>query len=535
MSHKVSRRGVLRGAGVLGGMVLVGCDPAPTVPSDAGAGDASTPQDAGRPPTSRDAGPAPTGPFQLGVASGDPLPSAVMLWTRVTLGADVSATVRWEVSGDATFASLVTSGEATTDASRDGTVKVDATGLEPATTYYYRFVLGAAVSPVGRTRTAPAEDAAVARMRLAVCACASGAHGYFHAYRDLAQRADLDLVVHLGDVIYEYATGEYGDVRAYDPPHEIITLEDYRRRYAWYRQDPDLREVHRQHPWVTVWDDHETADNAWRDGAGNHDPATEGAFAARKAAAQQAYDEWMPLRSVDPARIWRSLRFGRLAELVLLDTRIEGRSEQGVGDPATRTLLSADQEAFVLERLRATGSQWKLLGNQVMFAPLPQISNVDQWDGYPAQRSRVLEALRTGGPAGARVQDVVVLTGDIHTSWAMEVPSEGAGGAPAAVEFVAPGITSPGFPEGTLEAALRRTVMRDAPYVKFVDLVNRGFYVLDLTPERAEATFHRVMDVTLPYDATVEPTQTWVSRAGTSRLERAEPTPAPTGAPALAP
>ncbi|UJR86798.1 alkaline phosphatase D family protein [Sandaracinus amylolyticus] len=537
-----SRRRALKSAGVLGAATMIGCEPGDEAPIDASTqmgSDASAP-DAG--PRGRDAGPAPTGAFQHGVASGDPLADAVILWTRVTTDGTSAIALTWEVARDASFATIDASGDVSADPARDFTAKVDATGLMPATTYFYRFrvVDGGETSPVGRTRTAPASDAEIARLRFAVCSCSNYAFGYFHAYRNIAQRADLDAVLHLGDYIYEYGTGEYGSFRECDPPHEITTLEDYRRRYRQYRSDSDLQEAHRQHPFVNVWDDHESADNSWRDGANNHDES-EGAWAARKAAAQQAFDEWLPIRTATegPSRIWRALRYGALAELVMLDTRIEGRSEQGVGEADARTLISNEQEAFLIERLTTTDAQWKVIGQQVMFSPLPVLANTDQWDGYPASRRRVLDAIRGDGERDP-VRDVVVLTGDIHTAWACEVvedPSASPLPPADAVEFVAAGISSPPMspPGGPLERGILRTIAERAPHIKYVDLSHRGYFVLDLSPARAHATYVQIVDVEAPYDISEVEITAWETATGTHRLVETEPASPPDGAPPLAP
>ena len=437
--------------------------------------------------------PEPDRLFAHGVASGDPLTDAVILWTRATTE-DESITVAWEVSADESFAELTASGEITTDAERDFTVKVDVTGLAPGTTYYYRFSAAGEASPVGRTKTMP--EGSPERMRIAVASCSSYAHGYFHGYRGIAERTDLDLVVHLGDYIYEYGDGEYGGVRTYEPSHEIVTLEDYRARYAHYREDPDLQEAHRMHPFVTVWDDHEFANNAWRGGAENHDDATEGSFAERLAVAARVYAEWMPIRTGDPLQIYRSFRAGDLLEIFLCDTRIWGRDEQAASkdDPSvldpTRQLLGDDQEAWLFDGLASTPSRWKLVGQQVMMAPLPiqALINTDQWDGYPAARQRFYDVLAT-----TPVHDVVVLTGDIHTSWASDLVPDGVaydpvtGDGALAVEIVVPGITSPGL--GELFVDLGPEIVTDHPRFKFVDLVKRGYAVLDVTPARVTATY----------------------------------------------
>lgn len=502
----ITRRNILKAAGALGiAASIPGCgdDDAPPPTLDGGMPDSGT-MDAGPP----DSGvPPPTGPFRHGVASGDPLPDAVVLWTRVTpedTGTD-TVMVEWEVSTDPTFATLTTSGTLATNVGRDFTVKVDATGLAPATTYYYRFRGLGETSAIGRTKTAP--SGSVAHLRFAVAACSSYAHGYFLGYREIAKRLDLDAVLHLGDYIYEYATGRYGSVREYDPPTEILSLADYRRRYAHYRLDADLKEAHRQHPWIVTWDDHETANDAWRDGAENHS-ISEGSFADRKAAAAQAYAEWMPIREQsDVEKIWRAFAYGDLAEIVVLDSRRWGRDEQAMGttdptlvDPA-RQLLGADQETFLGERLTTTTAQWKLIAQQIVMAPFPLLFNTDAWDGYPAARTRFFDLLEDNA-----IDDVIVLTGDIHMSIAADLPRNPT--APAeynpttgmgslAVEMVAPGITSPGLTE-RLARGFDTNIRRDAPHAKGWNLWKRGYYVLDLTPARAQGAWFLVPDVVAP-------------------------------------
>ncbi|MDF2697484.1 MAG: phoD, partial [Labilithrix sp.] len=337
--------------------------------------------------------PPPSDPvFNHGIASGDPLPDAVILWTRIAATAPVTG--RWEVAKDVAFASIVARGAFSTNAERDYTVKVDATGLEPGTTYYYRFIALGRTSLTGRTRTAPLD---ARRLRFAVVSCASLPHGYFHVYRTISERPDIDAVLHLGDYIYEYAEGDYGDVRESEPKHAVQTLADYRERYAQYRRDPDLQEAHRQHPFVCIWDDHELVDNAWRDGTTGDNPAV-GPWAERRSAARTAYSEWIPIRDQQDGRIWRSLRYGTLAELIFLDTRLWGRDQQVAEDdprrmdPA-RQLLGADQEAWLSERLRTSTARWKLVCQQVMMVEVPSWFRDDGWDDYPAARSRFFDIL----------------------------------------------------------------------------------------------------------------------------------------------
>ena len=551
MSSTLTRRELLQCAGAAG-FVAAGCSDDPAAPPvDAAAGDlgADTGADAGA-DAGFDAGKAtvdagvdagvdaPRGDaetrsgtlFYHGVASGDPLPDAVILWTRVSLpsGMTGDVAVTWEVSRTVDFAAVAAMGTFMTGAARDYTVKVDATGLTAGTTYYYRFRANGMTSPVGRTRTAG--TGAVDRVRLAIISCSSMAHGYFHTYRALSRRLDLDAVVHLGDYIYEYGNRQYGDVREYDPPTEIVSLSDYRRRHAHYKRDADLRAAHQQHPFITVWDDHEFADNSWEGGAENHKPMTEGDWAARKAAAEQAYFEWMPIREQSDRRVYRRLQFGSLVDLVMLDTRIWGRQMQTMGmmapfnDPM-RTLLGAAQEQWFQEQITTSRATWKVVGQQVMMGQLPQFLNTDAWDGYPAARARFLSLLRT-----MRINDVVVLTGDIHSSWAMdltETPTDTASYDPAtgrgslAVEFVTPAITSPGFPPGIVTNTAATLLMRNS-HMKYFDLVRRGYIILDATPTRLQgAFFHYEHGATFePAPATDAFSAAWSTVPGRNHLER---------------
>jgi alkaline phosphatase D len=271
--------------------------------------------------------------FTHGVASGDPLSDRVILWTRALPGSGSHSEleVRWEVAIDENFNNIVTWGTTLTDAARDYTVKVDVVGLEPGGHYFYRFLGEGVTSMVGQTRTLP--DADVGEFRLGVASCSNYPQGYFNAYRHMAE-TELDLVVHLGDYIYEYAEGVYASKVALEqlgrhvkPDHETVALEDYRMRYGLYRSDADLQAVHARHPFVCVWDDHELANNTWREGAENHD-SREGDFRVRMRQARKAYHEWLPIRESDEgdqAPIYRNFPIGNLADLVMLDTRLHGR------------------------------------------------------------------------------------------------------------------------------------------------------------------------------------------------------------------
>lgn len=461
--------------------------------------------------------------FVHGVASGDPLTDAVIIWTRVTTAEELAAggtpvgpidggevEVEWMVATDAKFTNIVAGDVVTTDVSRDYTVKIDVQGLEPGTTYYYQFAALDEVSQIGRTRTAPAGD--VQNLRFVSASCASLAHGYFTAYRAISKRNDIDAVLFLGDYIYEYASNAYGRARPYDPPHEIVTLQDYRRRHAQYKADIDLQDAHQQHPFICVWDDHEVADNTWKDGANNHQPDTEGDYETRRNGAHQAYAEWMPIRDQeDRSKIYRSFKYGDLVDLIMLDTRSWGRDLQGEEQSEERSMLGADQEAWLHDQLQAATGKWKFLGQQVMVAPLSlnggtSAFNSDQWDGYTHARTRLLGEIENT-PGG----NVIVLTGDIHTAWANDIshnpfdpavynPTTGKGSV--AVEFVCTSITSPGL-EGIGTPSMVKYIKDASPHMKHINLSNKGFTVLDITPDRVQADFMIVDTIKMPVDPVI--------------------------------
>lgn len=477
-------------------------------------------------------------PFQHGVASGDPLSDAVIIWTRVSVDGDLGCDVSWEVATSADFSTVVKQGVYTTDSSRDHTVKIDVDGLSANSSYYYRFKALDFVSQIGRSRTLA--DGTADHLRLAVLSCASYPHGFFNAYRRVAERADLDCVIHLGDYVYEYGNDGYGgDVQAggrtYDPPHEMVSLEDYRRRYAHYKKDLDLQRCHQQHPFICVWDDHEFTNDAWSGGAENHN-ASEGDWSARAAIARKVYNEWMPIRLPEPSndgRIYRTFSFGNLVDLIMLDTRFTGRDQPlpgilpadipavgGFGfvdaslpgggdftDPA-RDLLGDNQRQFLQDNMQNSGARWKLLGQQVMFGQLKLVGepnalnllnpggqggvflNTDQWDGYPRSRERVWEMIRNSGQA---VNDVVVLTGDIHTAWSMDITEDPnnpasynplSGEGAMAVEFVATSVSSPGLDEVRELGEEGLKLMN--PHMKYVNLQQHGYLLLDINEQRCQ-------------------------------------------------
>ncbi|HWI17173.1 MAG TPA: alkaline phosphatase D family protein [Vicinamibacterales bacterium] len=456
--------------------------------------------------------------FRHGVASGDPLGDRVILWTRVTPATTGAQRVSWVVASDEKVTQIVARGEVETGAARDFTVKVDPTGLKPATTYYFRFSCAGEQSVVGRTKTLPTGN--VSRVRLGVVSCSNLPQGYFNAYACLANRRDLDAILHLGDYIYEYANAQYGDGTRWGripaPDKEMVVLEDYRTRHAQYKADPDSQAIHQMHPFICVWDDHEFTNNAWQGGAQNHnnDGREEGEWRARRTAATQAYFEWMPIREDGQTRlerIYRAFQFGDLASLVMLDTRVVGREQQTTADQsaiiesASRQLLGAEQEQWLAEQLVTASKQragWTLLGQQVMFAPQTptgqRTTGVDSWDGYRGARARVFDMVER-----AKINNFAVLTGDVHSSWAYDLPRDpfagydkSTGKGSLGVEFAGTSVSSPSNlgrgPEGPKQLD---NIKAARPHLHYVDGFYRGYFIVDLTRERLQADYFSVATI----------------------------------------
>ena len=491
--------------------------------------------------------------FVHGVASGDPLSDRVILWTRVTpaAGALADIPVQWELASDAAFTTVVAKGQATATAARDFTVKIDASGLKPATAYHYRFSAYAAKSPAGRTRTLP--TGSVAQVRLAVFSCANYPAGYFNVYAEAARRSDLDATVHLGDYLYEYARGGYASANAeqlgrlVQPAGEILSLADYRLRHAQYRTDPDLQALHAVAPMIAIWDDHEITNDTWANGAENHQSATEGSFAARKAAAMQAYHEWMPTRNAQPELIYRSFHFGDLVALHMLDTRAVGRDEQldynnyitatgidaagftaAVGNPA-RQLLGSTQTQWLQQQMAASSATWQVLGQQVLMGrmnvPAPLLLNfnnpatgvsLSQYSAIAAKAQTAPATLTATeqailaqpsipynldawdgyqaaretvlGTARSLGKNLVVLSGDTHNAWANELADMN--GNAVGVEFATSSVSSPGF-EAYLPkenpAMLAGAFQQLIKTLKYCDTARRGYMLLTATATECRA------------------------------------------------
>ena len=510
--------------------------------------------------------------FRHGVASGDPLSDRVILWTRVTTRKS-SEKVSVEVATDDRFADIVHTSELTATAATDYTVKTDVQGLSPATVYYYRFRAGGETSMTGRTKTLPTGD--VSRVTLAVLSCAHYQQGHFNVYGHAARRtdADIDAVVFLGDYIYEYGStcdGEpcFGTENARRigrtlPPgndKETVTLDDYRKRYALYHTDTRLQELHARYPFIAVWDDHETANDAYSEGALNHNEG-EGNFEERKAAAVRAYLEWLPVRENrdNPVAINRSFAFGNLVNLIMLETRLLARSRQldyrnYITAPNTfdaarfradissadRTMMGAEQLAWLQAQFAGSDAVWQALGNQVLMGrmtipaslvfqlgdPRPSIVNdiaaltavkakvlrgtateeearsvstvlpyrLDAWDGYPVEREAVLQT------ANRLDKNLVVLSGDTHNGWANNLKD--VNGNQVGVEFATPGVSSGGLEYTlSLQEAQSRAFAQALP-VLVDDLVyanthDRGYMLVTFTPERADARWTYVNTVEL--------------------------------------
>ncbi|MET4898672.1 alkaline phosphatase D family protein [Sphingomonadaceae bacterium jetA1] len=469
--------------------------------------------------------------FTHNVASGEPGPDTMLLWTRyVPAGAQDSVHLQAEVAQDPAFARIVAGGSVRTGAYRDWTAKIMVDGLEPGTVYWYRFVApDGTKSPTGRTRTLPVLN--VDRFGLALFSCSNLPFGWFNAYAHAAARDDVDLWLHVGDYLYEYERGRYPSARnivagrVVEPAGEMIELADYRMRYACYRADPDLQRLHQIAPMIAQWDDHETANDSWEGGAENHQPATEGDWSRRRNASIQAFREWLPV-SDEP---WKSYPIGRLATLYRTESRVLARTRQietsevvrAMATPAafeqfrerqlqdpSATMLGSVQESWLAHMFRANAknSIWQIVGMgtnlgtkrvpEIVLDWLPKGSsaedvafwrgvvrssqlgapswNMDAWDGYPAARARLLRAAQQADA------DLVMLTGDSHNAWAYSLAEDG---RPAGVEFGGTSVTSPGMESDFTQDPLRvaRELVAANPELQWADTSRRGYVMVEIT------------------------------------------------------
>ncbi|EMN6294406.1 alkaline phosphatase [Vibrio parahaemolyticus] len=499
--------------------------------------------------------------FVHGVASGDPTQTQVIIWTRVTTTASY-VDVSWQVASDIEFLNVVQSGVFTTDTGRDFTVKVDVQNLNANSQYYYRFMVGEMMSEVGQTQTLP-EDG-VEKASMAVVSCANYPAGYFHVYHEILnqhEQSPFDVVLHLGDYIYEYGTGGYASEDAAalgrEPSKgtECITLDDYRKRYAQYRQDADLQALHAKLPMIAVWDDHELANDTWKNGAENHQD-DEGSFIDRRAAAAAAWTEWLPVRenTFSNMLIYRQFSFGNLVNLMMLDTRLVGRDKpldyfslsaptmEAIGGlvaqsrSADRELLGTEQLAWLMNEFNTHDAKWNVLGQQVLMSrmelpssvmtamfqlftsteekkteallavntaitgyladpsadPISLPYNLDAWDGYYVEREKVYQL------AKASSGNFVCLAGDTHNAWASELKD--VSNNPIGVEFATSSVSSPGLEEylaldPVAIAQMEYTLPHLVSELQWADIKQRGFMRVTFTAEAAQSTWYLVSTI----------------------------------------
>ena len=476
--------------------------------------------------------------FTHGVASGEPGPDNILLWTRYAAASDTRLTA--ELSDSADFSRVVAGGSVTALAGRDHTAKLVVDGLEPGRWYYYRFIApGGGKSVVGRTRTLPA--GATSAFTLALLSCSNLPFGWFNGYAHAAARQDIDLCVHVGDYLYEYPVGDYPSLkqavpgRTIQPTHEIVALADYRLRYAAYRSDPDLARLHQLFPMLAQWDDHEITNDAWKGGAENHNDG-EGTWADRVGAAERAWREWLPVSDTR----WRQYQIGDLATIFLPETRVAGRDKPfeladiiaGSGDSSARLrqfadsdwrnparqLLGVEQEKWLRDGLAAStraGTRWQLCAQQIVMGslftppesatwfgdqPAPLVRrrieaarltaeaglpfNMDAWDGYPAARDRLLAAAQRADA------DLVMLSGDSHNAWAFDLAHDK---RPAGIEIGGHSITSPGFEAytpGISEDVRAAALRRSSPQLKWANTEKRGYVTVQLTSDKVTSNWH---------------------------------------------
>ncbi|CAA9966080.1 PhoD Phosphodiesterase/alkaline phosphatase D [Pyrenophora teres f. maculata] len=525
--------------------------------------------------------------FTHGVASGDPYPRSVILWTRiapssehnrsnVTVSGNVAfynhdtekyikaspnpICVDYRIGTDSNFTIVADHGQAYTTSDIDFTVKIEARNLTPFTQYYYQFNVcgGSNKSPLGRTKTSPDENDEVSKIGLAVFSCSNWQNGYFNVYGNAARKDNVDFFVHLGDYIYESAKGKLGqDPRATNPSREIVTLYDYRTRIGQYRSDPDLRLAHQDFAWIPTWDDHEVANNGYRDGFSNMNN-TEQSFLkyggvsvdSRKMNAVRAYFEWMPIRQVnmdDNLRIWRNFKMGKLFDLIMLDTRNYDRSIttldwnddyiEDLKDDASRSLMGSLQENWFYNQLSKSherGATWRIIGNQIIFSRMNNSAvysnwlNADQWDGYTANRNRTLHHLYNN-----KIPNTAFLAGDSHANWVSdlvwldETPYDQATGAGAiGVEFAGTAVSSSGYGAGrSIANSSDRSaaLVRDNRELQWTEGYYRGYYELYISPEELNAQYFGSPSVASrnPFDISLA---NFTVKAGANHLQRSNGT-----------
>ena len=501
-------------------------------------------------------------PFYHGIASGDPLEDRVIIWTRITPDRDTTVTGTYILATDMELKNIEKIGTFSTDSSRDYTVKVDVTGLQSSTVYYYTFLALGKRSAIGRTKTTPSVSGNNLGdvLKFAVMSCANYEGGYFNAYARVAERNDLDAVIHLGDYYYDYSMGSHRNsklkdqTRNYIPMHQTVTKADYRLRMSLYRLDKNLQRLHQQHPFIAIWDDHEIANNAYETGAKSNKMD----WNMRKKGLKEAYFEWMPVREMaENAAFYRAFSYGKLLDLFMLDTRLEGRQKQPLNfdspeDPSNpRRIISKTQDKWLTSNLKNSTARWKVIGSQVIFssvnvafaAPLPKSRlNVrffknfflDSWNGYLTQRNSILDSIQKN-----RVNNVVIVSGDSHASWVFDLNKdpvvytlpnakptylprknpfdtltnygydENTGEGAQGVEFSTPSISSSSFADiipASIVARWENTANQSHPHIrgkpnynphlKFVDFKRHGYFILDVRADSIQCDYFYVPTIT---------------------------------------
>lgn len=462
-------------------------------------------------------------PFYHGVASGDPLTDRIILWTRITLtDAPDTLICRWQISTSKNFEQVLQTGTVKTGAWKDFTVKEDVSGLQPGTAYFYRFIYESDTSVIGKTHTL---STSTDSLKLAVVSCSNWEFGYFNAYQSIANQ-DVDAVIHLGDYIYEYASGVYGDTtigRINYPTHEIVSLQDYRNRYNQYHLDKGLQAARANHPFITIWDDHEVANNVYLDGAENHQE-TEGNFADRLRSAKQAYYEWIPIR--ESPQHYRHFEFAPLADLIMLDERLSGRTQPLANADSdklldsTHTMLGMEQLMWLRERLSSSKAHWKIIGNQVVFSQvdLSKVSpkspvNMDAWDGYPYERRILVNDFIKNN-----LTNLVFVTGDTHSAWASTIKS---GDKNLGVEIGTTSISSGNGDEyqpADSILQIEKRILSSNPQFEFYNNRDHGYTLLRIYPEKAIATWYKLVTLRNP-DPSVSVEAVRIIESGTNRYK----------------
>ncbi|MES2573491.1 MAG: alkaline phosphatase D family protein [Bacteroidota bacterium] len=447
--------------------------------------------------------------FIHGVASGDATTDAVIIWTHINTAFSGNCIVEWQVANDEDFKNIIQNSSIITSKERDYTVKVDVLGLESNQVYFYRFIYDNVISDIGVCKTIPVS--LLNPLQIAVVSCNNYEDGYFTSFRHIADNKDIDYVFHLGDYIYEYPTGRYANKiflkeskRLNDPQHEIISLSDYRKRYALYRKDKELQKAHRTKSFFCIWDDHEFANNTFTSGARNHHPY-KGKWSDRSAAAVQAYFEWMPVRAKSKSEMIRSIKIGKDASFFFLEERLDGRDKQLFSnDPdkfsPQRKMISEKQLNLLSGELKNSDARWNFLVNQVMFTGYqsrkdPSIKEEDWWTGYPYQRNQLIEVFES------LKNPPIILTGDAHRSHVLELNRPDLKDKnPVALEFVTPSITSKNDDRLSIEKINKKTALQYKlnPHMLYNNIADHGYFILSVAKEEVNISYKFNENILLP-------------------------------------